>query len=65
MQTKSNIFKKRNFLGEALDFLPPRKPGLYISRVDFFLLWISWIEKHMYIWGNFFVYTLKEQMQSN
>ena len=36
MQKKSEIFKKRNFLGQALDFLPPRKPGLYISRVDFF-----------------------------
>ena len=35
MQKKLEIFKKRNFLGEALDFLPPRKPGLYISRVDF------------------------------
>ena len=30
------MFKKHNFLGQALDFLPPRKPGLYISRVDFF-----------------------------
>ena len=37
MQKKSEIFKKRNFLGQALDFLPPRKPGLYISRVDFSL----------------------------
>ena len=36
MQKKSEIFKKRNFLVEALDFLPPRKPGLYTSRVDFF-----------------------------
>ena len=27
--------KKRNFLGQALDFLPPRKPGLYKSRKDF------------------------------
>ena len=36
MQKKLEIFKKRNFLGQALDFLPPRKPGLYISRVDFF-----------------------------
>ena len=36
MQKKSDIFKKRNFLGPALDFLQPRKPGLYISRVDFF-----------------------------
>ena len=36
MQKKSEIFKIRNFLGQALDFLPPRKPGLYISRVDFF-----------------------------
>ena len=26
---------------------------------------IQAIEKHMYIWGNFFVYKLKEQMQSN
>ena len=26
--------KKRNFLGQALDFLPPRKPGLYKSRKD-------------------------------
>ena len=36
MQRKSEIFKKRNFLGQALDFLPHKKPGLYISRVDFF-----------------------------
>ena len=36
MQKKSRIFKKRNSLGQALDFLPPRKPGLYISLVDFF-----------------------------
>ena len=36
MQKKSEIFKKHFFLGQALDFLPPRKPGLYISRVDFF-----------------------------
>ena len=35
-QKKSEIKKKRNFLGQALNFLPPRKPGLYISRVDFF-----------------------------
>ena len=31
-----NLKKKRNFSGQALDFLPPRKPGRYISRVDFF-----------------------------
>ena len=36
MQKKSEIFKMRNFLGQALDFLLPRKPGLYISREDFF-----------------------------
>ena len=36
MQKKSKTFKKRHFLGQALDFLPPRKPGLYISGVDFF-----------------------------
>ena len=36
MQKKSGIFKKRHFLGQALDFLPPRKPGLYISLVHFF-----------------------------
>ena len=36
MQNKSEIFKKRNFSGQALDFLPPRKPGLYISCMDFF-----------------------------
>ena len=35
MRKKSEIFKKRNFLGQALDFLPPRKSGLCISRVDF------------------------------
>ena len=38
MQKKSKTFKKRHFLGQALDFLPPRKPGLYISGVDFFFL---------------------------
>ena len=36
IQKKLEIFKKRNFLGQTLDFLPPRKPGLYISQVDFF-----------------------------
>ena len=36
MQKKSEIFKKHNFLGQFLDFLPPRKPGLCVSRVDFF-----------------------------
>ena len=36
MQKKSEIFKKRNFLVQPFDFLPHRKPGLYISRVDFF-----------------------------
>ena len=38
MQKKLEIFKNRNFLGQALDFLLPRKPGLYISRVDFFFI---------------------------
>ena len=36
MQKKSEIFKKHNFLGQALDFLPPRKAGLYVSHVEFF-----------------------------
>ena len=36
MQKKSEMFKKRNSSGQALNFLPPRKPRLYISRVDFF-----------------------------
>ena len=36
MQKKSEIFKKHNFSGQVLKFLPPRKPGLYISRVYFF-----------------------------
>ena len=36
MQKKSESFKNRNSLGQALDFLPPRKPGLYISCEDFF-----------------------------
>ena len=36
MQKKLEIFKKRSFSGQTLDFLPLRKPGLYISRVDFF-----------------------------
>ena len=36
MQKKSEILKKYNFLGQALYFLPPRKPGLYISHVGFF-----------------------------
>ena len=35
MQKKSEVLKKRNVLDQALDFLPPRKTGLYISRVDF------------------------------
>ena len=36
MQKKSEILKEHNFLGQALDSLPPRKPGLYTSCVDFF-----------------------------
>ena len=36
MQKKSEIFKKCNFVGQVYDFLPPRKPDLDISRVDFF-----------------------------
>ena len=36
MQKKSEIFKKPNFFGQTLDFLPPRKPGLHLSRVNFF-----------------------------
>ena len=36
MQKKSEILKKRNLLGQALGFLPPRKAGLYTARVDFF-----------------------------
>ena len=36
MQKKSEIFKKRHFLGQGLDFLPPKKPALYRSSVDFF-----------------------------
>ena len=36
IQKKLETFKKCNFSGQTLDFLPPRKPGLYTSRVDFF-----------------------------
>ena len=36
MKKKIVNFLKTNFSGQALDFLPPRKPGLYISYVDFF-----------------------------
>ena len=36
MQKKSEIFEKPNFLGQTPDFLPTRKPGLYLSRVNFF-----------------------------
>ena len=36
MQMKSEIFKKRNFFGQALDFMQPKKPGLSVSPVDFF-----------------------------
>ena len=39
-----NFKKKHNFLGQALDFLPPRKPSLYVSRVDFFFF-----EYHEYL----------------
>ena len=35
-QKKSEIFKNYDFLGQALDFLPSREPGFYVSRVDFF-----------------------------
>ena len=34
MQKISGIFKKRYFLGQALDFLPTSKPGLYISSLN-------------------------------
>ena len=47
MQKKLDIFKKRNFLDQALDFLPPRKPGLYISRVDFSSLNIMNLQKKL------------------
>ena len=30
------ISKKRNFFGKSLNFLPPWKPGFYISRLLFF-----------------------------
>ena len=36
IQKKLEIFKKRNFSGQNLDFLPPRKLGLCISRVNCF-----------------------------
>ena len=66
MQKKSEIFKKCNFLDQVLDFLPPRKAGLYISHVDFFFFeYLELKSICMYIWGNFFDYKLKEQMQSN
>ena len=56
MQKKSEIFKKRNFLGQALDFLPPRKPGLYISRVDFFFFEYHEL-KSICIFGGTFLFT--------
>ena len=50
MQKKSEIKKKRNFLGQAFDFLPYRKPGLYISQVvDKTCLSLS---KSWYLWPN-------------
>ena len=36
---ENNVKEIGNFLKNVIfdfDFLPPRKPGLYISRVDFF-----------------------------
>ena len=42
MQKKSEIKKKCNFLGQALDFLLPRKPGLYISCMGFFFKYRKW-----------------------
>ena len=33
---QKNFFQKRHFSSQSLDFLPPKKPGLYISRKDFF-----------------------------
>ena len=38
MQKKSEILKKRNLLGQALDLLPPKKAGLCTAHVDFFSL---------------------------
>ena len=38
-----NLKKKSNFPVQTLVFLPPRKPGLYASRLVFFLPWISWL----------------------
>ena len=58
MQKKSEIFKKRNFSGQALDFLPPRKPGLYISPVDFFFF-----EYHEYVSVNYRKYTIFARIQ--
>ena len=36
MQKNPEIFKKCNFLGQTLNFLPPRKPGIYTSHAYFF-----------------------------
>ena len=56
MQKKSEIFKKHNFLGQVLNFLPPRKPGLYISHVDFFFF--DYYElKSIRIFGGTFLFT--------
>ena len=35
-QEEMTISEKRNFFGKSLNFLPPWKPGLYISRLLFF-----------------------------
>ena len=40
MQKRSEIFKKHNFLGQALDFLPPRKPGQPGNQVSIYHKWI-------------------------
>ena len=67
MPKKSEILKKRNFLDQALDFLPPRKPGLYISLVDFFFFKYHEhtlssgqnLSKSWYLWPNLETFLVK------
>ena len=67
MAKKSEILKKRNFLDQALDFLPPRKPGLYISLVDFFFFKYHEhtlssgqnLSKSWYLWPNLETFLVK------
>ena len=61
------IFRIETFREAILIFMNKKKRfQRIVSRLyPSYFYSIQGIEKHTYIWGNFFVYKLKEQMQLN